>query len=206
MLKEDIISLWNRNADNHEATTKIRDLVRKIFQLPHFVSIEYKRHDASLTDNSSFRNTSSWRADGVGSPRRGPGDEYGKGGDWGGKGGRSPPMSPSGPFGSPSGGGRSPRREWGSPGSPHQRGKGMGRSPVGPGPWDRERTNSVDGAGGWNGMPPPLNINSGGGAPGGTERLDRARTNSAGNSGDMNWRRGTAAPPTIASTGGADDA
>ncbi|RHZ30277.1 hypothetical protein DYB31_004388, partial [Aphanomyces astaci] len=58
---EDIISLWNRNADNSEACYRIRDTMRKLLNLPQFVSLEYKRHDTSLNDNSSFRNTTVWR-------------------------------------------------------------------------------------------------------------------------------------------------
>ncbi|EQC40175.1 translation initiation factor 4E [Saprolegnia diclina VS20] len=58
---EDIISLWNRNADNNEACYRIRDTMRKLLNLPQFVVLEYKRHDTSLNDNSSFRNTTVWR-------------------------------------------------------------------------------------------------------------------------------------------------
>ncbi|ETV98265.1 hypothetical protein H310_08979 [Aphanomyces invadans] len=58
---EDIISLWNRNADNNEACYRIRDTMRKVLNLPQFASLEYKRHDTSLNDNSSFRNTTVWR-------------------------------------------------------------------------------------------------------------------------------------------------
>ncbi len=50
--QEDIISPRNHNADNAEATTRIRDLIRRLLRLPPFISIEYKRHDASLGDNS----------------------------------------------------------------------------------------------------------------------------------------------------------
>ncbi|KUF85584.1 Eukaryotic translation initiation factor 4E type 2 [Phytophthora nicotianae] len=60
---EDIISLWNRNADNNEACYRIRDTMRKVLNLPQFVALEYKRHDTSLNDNSSFRNTTLWRSD-----------------------------------------------------------------------------------------------------------------------------------------------
>ncbi|DAZ99202.1 TPA: hypothetical protein N0F65_008235 [Lagenidium giganteum] len=60
---EDIISLWNRNADNNEACYRIRDTMRKVLNLPQFVALEYKRHDTSLSDNSSFRNTTLWRSD-----------------------------------------------------------------------------------------------------------------------------------------------
>ncbi|KAI9907994.1 hypothetical protein PsorP6_003584 [Peronosclerospora sorghi] len=60
---EDIISLWNRNADNNEACCRIRDTMRKILNVPQFVALEYKRHDTSMNDNSSFRNTTLWRSD-----------------------------------------------------------------------------------------------------------------------------------------------
>ncbi|RLN62202.1 hypothetical protein BBJ29_002342 [Phytophthora kernoviae] len=63
---EDIISLWNRNADNNEACYRIRDTMRKVLNLPQFVALEYKRHDTSLSDNSSFRNTTLWRSDKAG--------------------------------------------------------------------------------------------------------------------------------------------
>lgn len=36
--------------------------MRKLLNLPQFVSLEYKRHDTSLNDNSSFRNTTVWRS------------------------------------------------------------------------------------------------------------------------------------------------
>ncbi|CCI42027.1 unnamed protein product [Albugo candida] len=60
---EDILSLWNRNADNNEACYRIRDTMRRVLNLPQFVALEYKRHDASLNDNTSFRNTVVWRSD-----------------------------------------------------------------------------------------------------------------------------------------------
>lgn len=58
---EDIISIWNRNADNTEATSKIRDHMRRLLRLPAFISTEYKRHADALSDKSSFRNTTVWR-------------------------------------------------------------------------------------------------------------------------------------------------
>ncbi|GAB9470233.1 Eukaryotic initiation factor 4e, partial [Globisporangium polare] len=62
---EDIISLWNRNADNSDALKSIYEKMQQVLNLPQFISLEYKRHDASLTDNSSFRNTTNpWRSDG----------------------------------------------------------------------------------------------------------------------------------------------
>ena len=61
---EDILSIWNRNADDGEACYRLRDSMRKILDLPNFLTLEYKRHDASLNDNSSFRNTTVWRSSG----------------------------------------------------------------------------------------------------------------------------------------------
>ncbi|CAH0477065.1 unnamed protein product [Peronospora belbahrii] len=70
---EDIISLWNRNADNNEACYRIRDTMRKVLNLPQFVALEYKRHDMLLNDSSTFRNTTLWRSDkNDGSNRDGP--------------------------------------------------------------------------------------------------------------------------------------
>ena len=37
--------------------------MRKVLNLPQFVALEYKRHDMSLNDNSSFHNTTLWRTD-----------------------------------------------------------------------------------------------------------------------------------------------
>jgi len=54
---EDIISLWNRNANAKEAKIKIQETLRRLLQLPGNVGMEYKCHDASIRDNSSFRNT-----------------------------------------------------------------------------------------------------------------------------------------------------
>lgn len=59
---EDIISVWNKSADKTEATERIRDKMRAILKLPNFIPMEYKKHHDSLSDKSSFRNTSVWRA------------------------------------------------------------------------------------------------------------------------------------------------
>lgn len=77
---EDIISVWNRNSDNKEATNKIRDQLRRILKLPAFISIEYKKHVDAKADGSSFRNPSMvWKA----SPRSA--DAEGRQGVFGGK-------------------------------------------------------------------------------------------------------------------------
>lgn len=60
---EDIISVWNKTADNKEATNKIRDQMRKALKLPPFIAIEYKKHVDAKADGSSFRNPSMvWKA------------------------------------------------------------------------------------------------------------------------------------------------
>ncbi|XP_072021749.1 eukaryotic translation initiation factor 4E type 2-like [Amphiura filiformis] len=53
---EDIISIWNRTGDQH-ITTRIRDTLRRVLNLPPNTIMEYKTHTDSIKDNSSFRNT-----------------------------------------------------------------------------------------------------------------------------------------------------
>jgi hypothetical protein len=66
---EDIISVWNKNADNKDATNKIRDQMRRTLKLPSFIAIEYKKHVDAKADGSSFRNPSMvWKAN---NPRHG---------------------------------------------------------------------------------------------------------------------------------------
>ncbi|XP_021679986.2 eukaryotic translation initiation factor NCBP isoform X2 [Hevea brasiliensis] len=54
---EDILSIWNRNASDHQAVMALRDSIKRHLKLPHSYVMEYKPHDASLRDNSSYRNT-----------------------------------------------------------------------------------------------------------------------------------------------------
>ncbi|KAG6418705.1 hypothetical protein SASPL_120909 [Salvia splendens] len=54
---EDILSVWNRNASDHQAVMALRDSIKRHLRLPHSYVMEYKPHDASLRDNSSYRNT-----------------------------------------------------------------------------------------------------------------------------------------------------
>lgn len=58
---EDIVSVWNKRSDDRETTERLRDAIKKILQLPHSVHMEYKPHQASLQDKSSFRNTTVWK-------------------------------------------------------------------------------------------------------------------------------------------------
>ena len=57
---EDIVSIWNKTNDR-ETTEKLRDGIKRILQLPTFVHMEYKPHETSLQDKSSFRNTQVWK-------------------------------------------------------------------------------------------------------------------------------------------------
>lgn len=50
---DDIISLWNADASDQEATNKIRDIIRERLELPAFITLEYKRH--SLSRNHLWR-------------------------------------------------------------------------------------------------------------------------------------------------------
>ncbi|KAF7801469.1 eukaryotic translation initiation factor NCBP [Senna tora] len=63
---EDILSVWNRNSSDHQvsfitsslyAVMALRDSIKRHLKLPHNYVMEYKPHDASLRDNSSYRNT-----------------------------------------------------------------------------------------------------------------------------------------------------
>lgn len=58
---EDIVSVWNKTANDREITERLRDCIKKILQLPNFVHMEYKPHETSLQDQSSFRNTQVWK-------------------------------------------------------------------------------------------------------------------------------------------------
>ena len=58
---EDILGVWNRNSTNREVVERIRDAIKKILQLPPHANMEYKPHQASLQDRSSFRNTQVWK-------------------------------------------------------------------------------------------------------------------------------------------------
>ncbi|KAK7603131.1 hypothetical protein V9T40_003130 [Parthenolecanium corni] len=47
-LKEDIITVWNRTASDISTTTRIRDTLRRIMNLPPNTSLEYKTHNDIL--------------------------------------------------------------------------------------------------------------------------------------------------------------
>ena len=58
---EDIVSVWNKTANDREVVDRLRDAIKRILQLPSFVHMEYKPHETSLQDKSSFRNTQVWK-------------------------------------------------------------------------------------------------------------------------------------------------
>ena len=89
---EDIVSVWNKTANDREIADRVRDAIKRILHLPTHVHMEYKPHQASLADKSSFRNTQVWRpkslegraASGAAAPERGggpSGERGGRGGD-----------------------------------------------------------------------------------------------------------------------------
>ncbi|KAG8198269.1 hypothetical protein JTE90_021525 [Oedothorax gibbosus] len=55
--QEDIISVWNKTADDQVTTIRIRDTLKRVLNLPSNTVMEYKTHNNSLRDKSSFRNT-----------------------------------------------------------------------------------------------------------------------------------------------------
>lgn len=67
---EDILGIWNKTGTaNREIVDQLRTSVKKILQLPHYVTMEYKPHQAALQDRSSFRNTQSWKSNNNNSAR-----------------------------------------------------------------------------------------------------------------------------------------
>lgn len=58
---EDILGVWNKNSQNRDVTERIRDAIKRVLQLPSHAHMEYKPHQASLQDKSSFRNTQVWK-------------------------------------------------------------------------------------------------------------------------------------------------
>ncbi|KAJ1962341.1 hypothetical protein GGI12_002705 [Dipsacomyces acuminosporus] len=54
---EDILSLWNRSALDARTNIHIRDIMKQVLGIPGECVMEYKAHNDSLKDNSSFRNT-----------------------------------------------------------------------------------------------------------------------------------------------------
>lgn len=67
---EDILGIWNKTSSDREITERIREALKKILQLPPHAHMEYKPHQTSLQDKSSFRNTQVWKPKEKDGPRR----------------------------------------------------------------------------------------------------------------------------------------
>ena len=77
---EDIVSVWNKTANDREVTDKLRDAIKRVLHLPSFVHMEYKPHEASLQDKSSFRNTMVWKPKSSSTGGAGGGRDHSAGG------------------------------------------------------------------------------------------------------------------------------
>lgn len=76
---EDILGIWNRTATDRDLTERIRDAIKKVLQLPPYAPMEYKPHQNSIADKSSFRNTQVWKS----TSRRESGRDTRRSGSWG---------------------------------------------------------------------------------------------------------------------------
>lgn len=52
---EDIISIWNRTANDDVEKARLRDIIKQVLCLPPHASLEYKAHDAAMKDSGNFR-------------------------------------------------------------------------------------------------------------------------------------------------------
>lgn len=52
--QEDIISVWNKTAHDNNSTARIRDTLKRILNLPSNTIMEYKIHNDSLREHSTF--------------------------------------------------------------------------------------------------------------------------------------------------------
>jgi translation initiation factor 4E len=58
---EDILGVWNKTATDREVIDRLRDSIRRCLQLPASANMEYKPHQNSIQDRTSFRNTNVWK-------------------------------------------------------------------------------------------------------------------------------------------------
>lgn len=56
-LQEDILSIWNKTANDQVTTSRIRDTLRRVLNLPPNTIMEYKTHNDSLKYDSHTRYT-----------------------------------------------------------------------------------------------------------------------------------------------------
>lgn len=47
-MQEDLLSVWNRSSADYNCTTRIRDTLRRVLNLPPNTPMEYKSHNDSL--------------------------------------------------------------------------------------------------------------------------------------------------------------
>ena len=78
---EDILGIWNRTSTDRDITERLRDAIKKVLQLPPFAPMEYKPHQTSVADRSSFRNTQVWKSSTT--RRETTGRENRRSGSWG---------------------------------------------------------------------------------------------------------------------------
>eukprot|EP01113_Clastostelium_recurvatum_P017659 TRINITY_DN2081_c0_g1_i1.p1 TRINITY_DN2081_c0_g1~~TRINITY_DN2081_c0_g1_i1.p1 ORF type:complete len:275 (-),score=81.22 TRINITY_DN2081_c0_g1_i1:47-871(-) len=67
--QEDIISLWNRTSTDHETKLRLQAALKRVLRLDDSARMEYKNHDASIRDNSSFRNAETVTSPAMGASR-----------------------------------------------------------------------------------------------------------------------------------------
>lgn len=53
--QEDILSLWNKTAMDQTTISRIRDTLKRVLNLPANTIMEYKTHNDSIKDQSSYR-------------------------------------------------------------------------------------------------------------------------------------------------------
>jgi len=54
-VQEDILSLWNRTALDQTTTSRIRDTLKRVLNLPPSTIMEYKTHTDSLRSVTALR-------------------------------------------------------------------------------------------------------------------------------------------------------
>ena len=55
--REDVLSIWNRHADDRDATGKVCDIIKRVLKLPSSTVMTYKRHDASFMHEGAVTST-----------------------------------------------------------------------------------------------------------------------------------------------------
>lgn len=79
---EDILGVWIKTASDRDLVDRIRDQIKKVLQLPNHANMEFKPHQNSMQDKSSFRNTQVWKPKSV-EARSSAHGETRRSGSWG---------------------------------------------------------------------------------------------------------------------------